>query len=269
MVELEHRIGSSETSERLNTQHANNAMRKANLSTAMTAFTLSLASLTPSIDDLHAADIFTKVTNGLIVTLAGSGRGCAWGDYNNDGFLDLFVSNLNGQNNLLYRNNGNKNHWLMIQCLGRVSNRSGIGAKVRIQTSLADPAKWKMREISGGNGYASQNALDAHFGLGNETNVETVRIEWPSGIVQELKNIAADQRLRVREPSHLSLVSPSREQPQLELRGLHGLKYAIERSINLTEWTTVLITTNLIAVTPLSEQGLNRQEFYRAIELEE
>src|SRR2546428_2957138 len=78
------------------------------------------------------------------------GNGCAWGDYNNDGFVDLFVANLNGQNNLLYRNDGNANNWLTIRCVGRLSNRSGIGAKVRLKTNIDGRSRWQMREISGG-----------------------------------------------------------------------------------------------------------------------
>src|SRR5439155_720453 len=79
---------------------------------------------------------FTRITTGSIVNDNASGDGCAWGDYNNDGFVDLFVSNLNGQNNLLYRNDGNSNNWLTVRCVGQLSNRSGIGTKVRLKTEV-------------------------------------------------------------------------------------------------------------------------------------
>jgi hypothetical protein len=142
---------------------------------------------------------FTRVTAGAVVNDGASSGGCAWGDYNNDGFVDLFVSNLNGQNNLLYRNEANSNNWLTVRCLGQLSNRSGIGAKVRIKT--APQSRWQMREISGGSGYGSQNAPYAYFGLGAETNIEVLRVEWPSGVVQELPAVTPKQLLVVTEPA--------------------------------------------------------------------
>jgi hypothetical protein len=141
---------------------------------------------------------FTRVTTGTIVNDGANSDACAWGDYNNDGFLDLFVSNLNGQNNLLYRNDGNTNNWLTVRCVGRLSNKSGIGVKVRLQTMAG--SRWQMREISGGSGYGSQNAPYAYFGLGAATNIDIVRIEWPSGIVQQLQAVAPKQLLTVTEP---------------------------------------------------------------------
>jgi hypothetical protein len=215
---------------------------------------------------------FAKVTTGVLVKDLAIGDGCAWGDYNNDGFLDLFVSNLNGQNNLLYRNNGNSNHWLVVQCAGRASNRAGIGAKVRIQTSVGGSRIWQMREISGGSGYASQNTLYAHFGLGGATNVETLRVEWPSGIVQELKNVGSDRRLTLKEPPLLDLIGHSSGGLQLKVRGVQGMKYVIESSIGLTSWSSILVTTNLNSdlVIPPSDlaSDLPRQEFYRVFEME-
>jgi hypothetical protein len=144
---------------------------------------------------------FTRVTTGSVVNDGAISGGCAWGDYNNDGFLDLFVSNLNDQNNLLYRNDGNSNNWLTVRCVGQLSNRSGIGTKVRTKT--VEQSRWQMREISGGSGYGSQNAPYAYFGLGADTNIEVVRLEWPNGVVQELYAVAPKQFLTVTEPAVL------------------------------------------------------------------
>ncbi len=144
---------------------------------------------------------FTRITTGSVVSDAAIGDGCAWGDYNNDGFPDLFVTNLNDQNNLLYRNNGNANNWLTVRCAGRLSNRSAIGTKVRLKSMAGDQSRWQMREISGGGGYGSQNALCAYFGLGGVTNIQSVRLEWPSGLVQELHAVAPNQSLTVAEPA--------------------------------------------------------------------
>jgi len=74
-----------------------------------------------------------------------SSGACAWGDYDNDGFLDLVVTRY-PEANLLYRNNGNGNSWVKIKLVGTLSNRSGIGAKVRVQARIGGRTFWQMRE---------------------------------------------------------------------------------------------------------------------------
>ena len=123
--------------------------------------------------------------------------GCSWADYDNDGFLDLYVASQTGHN-LLYRNSGNSNSWVKVKCVGTVSNRSAIGAKVRVYAHHRGQDRQQLREITGGSDKTSQPLL-AHFGLGDATNIDTVRIEWPSGIVQEMRNVAVKQFLTVTE----------------------------------------------------------------------
>ena len=149
---------------------------------------------------------FTKVTSGSIVNDGGNSAGGAWGDYDNDGFLDLFVPNWQGSRpNFLYRNNGNSNAWLKVRCVGTVSNRDAIGAKVRLKATFRGAERWQLREISGGIGFGQTPY--ANFGLGDATNVQVVRIEWPSGLVEELTDIAVRQFISVTEPG--ATISPA------------------------------------------------------------
>ena len=149
---------------------------------------------------------FGKVTTGSIVNDGGNSAGCAWGDYDNDGFLDLFVPNWQGSRpNFLYRNNGNSNAWLKIRCTGTASNRDGVGAKVRVKTTIGGVERCQLREISGGIGFGQTPY--ANFGLGDATNAQTVRIEWPSRLVEEFSDVAVKQFLTVTEPG--ASISPA------------------------------------------------------------
>jgi len=147
--------------------------------------------------------LFTKVDNDTVVTSLGQSEGSAWADYDNDGDLDLFVVNFEGQNNFLFNNDGNGNNWINIKCNGIVSNASGIGTKVQIKISSG----WQYRELSGQTGYQSQNSLNVEFGLGSSSTIDTIRVIWNSGSVDIHTNVPANNFYKSTEGSGLTLTS--------------------------------------------------------------
>src|SRR5581483_9196721 len=149
---------------------------------------------------------FTRVTTGSVANEYSDTSGAVFVDYDNDGFLDLFVTGGHGQGNYLYHNNGNTNGWLTVRLRGTVSNASGIGAKVRVKAHYRGADRWQLRQIFSGSGWQGHDELQANFGLGDATNVDTLRIEWPSGAVQEFHNIAPKQILNYTEPPQLSAI---------------------------------------------------------------
>jgi len=140
---------------------------------------------------------FVDATSGALGD-PGSGHAVVWGDMDGDGDLDLYLAN-SGSANKLFRNEGVAagNHWLHVDLVGKQSNRSGIGARVRVVAGGIG----QIREISGGSGFDSQNSLTAEFGLGAATTVDSLIIRWPSGAEQWLTNVVADQVLEVKEAS--------------------------------------------------------------------
>ena len=123
------------------------------------------------------------------------GRGCAFGDLDNDGDIDIVVNNLDGPPSLLRNDGGNRNSWLMIKCIGTRSNRSAIGARVRV---VAD-GRAQIDEVMSGSGYYSQNDLRLHFGLGAADKVDLVEVAWPSGVKESFRNMEARQLIAIRE----------------------------------------------------------------------
>ena len=148
--------------------------------------------------------LFTDVTNvsGAADVGVEVGRGAAYGDFNNDGCIDMYIVNLGQldsfgiarlfQNNCLANNN-----WLVVNTIGTISNHDGIGARIKVTTSDGT----QIREISSGGSHMSHNMLSAHFGLGSSMSIDIIEIQWPSGIIQTLTNIPANQILEVTEPS--------------------------------------------------------------------
>ena len=146
-----------------------------------------------------------SAAGGAIGSKLGRGDVVAAADYDRDGYLDLFVTNgtdpdspfVRDGPHQLFRNQGNDNHWLEIDLEGEVSNRDGIGSRVELTAGSAI----QIREQTGGMHRLTQNHQRLHFGLGNHGLVDRIIVHWPSGIVQQLNNIKANQILRITEPS--------------------------------------------------------------------
>lgn len=133
----------------------------------------------------------------------------ATGDLNNDGYVDLYTGHASGFNgpsgqpDALMMNVGGTNNFLTVRLQGVASNRSGVGAKIKIYGSWGV----QTREIRSGEGYGISNSLTAHFGLGTDTEIDRMVIRWPSGLEEEVLDVAANSRLLVPEGS-LSMTLP-------------------------------------------------------------
>ncbi len=189
----------------------------------------------------------------------------SWGDYDNDGFLDLFGAKVDMSGSSVYRNNlphtGNANHWLKIRCEGRVSNRDAIGAKVRVKAVIGGQERWQLRQIlfPGCGG-----PLLAHFGLGDAPQVDLLRVEWPSGIVQEFRDLAVDQFKTVKEPPRLKPSGPC----AFEVQCWKGMQFTVEASLDLEHWYPVGTVLNVDGTATFKDAvgASGRCRFYRVVE---
>jgi len=166
--------------------------------------------------------------------------GIAMADFDADGFLDVYPSKGATTTidlpNFLYKNNNtasSSKNWIEVKLKGTTSNRSAIGARVRVIT--ATPARTQIREVSSRTGWGSQNSLIQHFGLGNATSIASITVTWPSGLVQTYNNPPINQILTIVEDNTGPVIST------LPLNGSVGIAINANLEITLTDDSPVSI----------------------------
>ena len=132
---------------------------------------------------------------GAAVMEANASRGCAFGDYDNDGDIDVLINSVNAVPQLLRAESSNQNNWIKIKTIGVKSNRDGIGSRIKCITEDGS----QIDEVRSGGSYYSQNDLRIQFGLGKNKRVKLIEIRWPSGNVDTLSDIPANQIITVKE----------------------------------------------------------------------
>lgn len=138
-------------------------------------------------------DVSAKAGSGFSVPAAH--RGAAFGDFNNDGEIDIVVTVLNGPPELLMNRTKGQNHWVILKLICVKSNRDGLGARVKVTTTYGD----QYNEATTAVGYNSSSDKRVHFGLGNDAVIDKIELAWPSGLKQTLTSVKADQVLTVTE----------------------------------------------------------------------
>jgi hypothetical protein len=191
-------------------------------------------------------DIFSNgnilINNGnstFTVFPIGSIQEGAVGDLNNDGFLDIF-------NSQIYYNDGNANNWLKVGLIGTASNINGIGARIEVSSpsfNNASSKKAQIRDVRSAQGFAYMSTLNTHFGLGSDSNINTVTIYWPSGTVDIVVNPNINETLIVTEGETLSLETtltndlilyPNPTKGLLNLNADYGFENAIYSVFDIT-----------------------------------
>ncbi len=158
---------------------------------------------TPSALYINTGNGSFSLSNINLSEVLGNSYPNAWSDYDRDGDMDVFIGNRNMETDVVFENKrGSCNNFLCFDLIGTMSNKSAIGAKVRVLAHINGTPVWQLREISAqtGGGAGSQNSLTANFGLGDATQADSVIIEWPSGLKQSITNLMAGGCNTITEP---------------------------------------------------------------------
>jgi enediyne biosynthesis protein E4 len=216
---------------------------------------------------------FSRVNNTAPATDSSWSYGCAFGDYDNDGFEDLAVATVRFNSvdypDLLYHNDGNANHWITIQLVGAATNRAAIGTKIRVKAVINGNPVWQMREISAQTSYCGQNDLRAHFGLGDATIIDSIKVEWPVGTVEAFANISANQFITITQGSSaieenefdgFISVFPNPAHTQLQIKS--GTKINDNLSYEITDLKGAVISSGYISENAINIQSLSKGTYY-------
>ena len=143
---------------------------------------------------------FSNLKDDITVRDTTAKYACAnlWADLDRDGDLDLILANIFSGKSPIFENKGNSNHWIEIKCEGVKSNRSAIGAVVKVIAVIDGKEKTQIRQVASVEAFRTVNQV-LHFGLGDAKKMKEIEITWPSGIKQQLKNVKADQYLVIKE----------------------------------------------------------------------
>ena len=163
---------------------------------------------------------FIKIIVGEFVNDGGRSNGATWSDYNNDGFLDLFVPNGQqpSQSNFLYRNNGISGYnWINIKCVGIQSNTSAIGTKLKAKAIIDGQPVWQLNQVSGQTGFNAQNSFNAEFGIGDALVVDSILIIWPTGMVDVYNNIEVNKFYQATEGQGLEEIFLSSVEKEIDV----------------------------------------------------
>jgi hypothetical protein len=175
-------------------------------------------------NEMNGKFVETSAAAGLTALPPRAGRGVAFADFDNDGFVDMVVSNDDDPPTLLHNSGNNGNHFVNFKLVGTKSNRDALGARIRVMAGGIS----QIREIMGGGSYLSQSDLRANFGLSKNTVVQNVEVTWPSGAHQVFHDVKADQFYLIEEgrneiglqkirgrnsTDHGSLPPPSKPEP--------------------------------------------------------
>jgi hypothetical protein len=137
-----------------------------------------------------------SVLAGPSFATARAHRGAAYGDLNNDGRIDVVVTNQNSRPEIFLNRSPGSNHWLLVKLVGNRSNRDGLGARLKATIAGGAPL---YNHATTSTGLSASSDPRVHFGLGAATRLEKLEIWWPSGIYQILSDVKADRILKVQE----------------------------------------------------------------------
>lgn len=209
---------------------------------------------------------FTREANQTF-KISGGFEGISLADYDNDGFLDAVSSTFNaGVTNGLYRNTGNANNWLKVKLRGISNNRGGVGARIAVKAG----GFWRHQQVLTANGFANQNSLLAHFGMGAFSTADSITVIWPNGRKQHVLNQGTNQVVEIVEPlnpasdTDMELIAAYQFRTQSEQDELSLVSFAFDGSDNaivLAEYDGTIdfdasAGTNLITATSEFEEDL-------------